>query len=368
MNLRDKLICYVLVPLCFILACPMNYIWSQQKITIVDAGQRKVQVPEDIRTIVGLGPGTLRTLVYLGVATKIVGVEGMEKRSQSARPYWLACPQFASLPVVGPGGPAGINKDPDLEAVLRLKPDVIFVSYMEIENAERLQSRLNIPVILLSGGRNLGDFLSSLEDALFVAAKVLGREKRAEEIMDFIKITKTDIIQRSSRLNIAPKPSTYVGCVGFKGLHGIESSETNYPPFVWTQALTFTYQPGQTGHLTIDKELLLRRNPDVIFVDASGLSVLRDDYAKKADYYKGLKAFQNNNIYVLYPLNAFAVNAGNALLNAYAVGKILYPGSFSDIDLPIKSDEIYTYLVGKPVYAEMEKYWGALGRRLHIEE
>jgi len=356
------------IPSCFILLLPANYIWSQEHSKIVDAGQREVHIPEQIRTVVGLGPGTLRTLVYLGVAEKVIGVEWMEKRSQSARPYWLACPQLGSLPVVGPGGPAGINKDPDLEVMLRLKPDVIFVSYMEIENADKLQARLNIPVVLLSGGGTLGDFLTSLGSALFVAGKVLRTEKRAKEIMDFIEMTKTDIIQRSSRVNGYPKPSTYVGCIGFKGLHGIESSEANYPPFVWTHARTYTHQPNEIGHLTVDKELILKWDPDIIFIDASGLRVLRDDYAKKTDYYKGLRAFQNSDVYVLFPLNTFAVNAGNALVNAYAVGKILYPLSFNDIDLPAKADEIYKFLVGKPVYKEMERCWGTLGRCLHLEE
>jgi iron complex transport system substrate-binding protein len=50
------------------------------------------------------------------------------------------------------------------------------------------------------------------------------------------------------------------------------------------------------------------------------------------------------------------------LTNAYAAGKILYPHRFTDIDLEKKADEIYTELVGRPVYKEMKTDYGPIGR------
>jgi hypothetical protein len=44
---------------------------------------------------------------------------------------------------------------------------------------------------------------------------------------------------------------------------------------------------------------------------------------------------------------------GVLLADAYAIGKILYPAAFSDIDPERKCDEIYTYLVGQPVYVQI---------------
>jgi iron complex transport system substrate-binding protein len=52
-----------------------------------------------------------------------------------------------------------------------------------------------------------------------------------------------------------------------------------------------------------------------------------------------------------------------ALADAYAIGKILYPQAFADIEPEKKADEIYTLLVGKPVYAEMKQTYGVLGRK-----
>ncbi|MGB9617417.1 MAG: iron ABC transporter substrate-binding protein [Desulfomonilaceae bacterium] len=341
--------------------------WTVEAKTIVDSAQREVQIPGRISRIVGLGPGTLRTLVYLGVADKIIGVEGMEKKSKSARAYWLAHPEFAALPVVGPGGPAGINKEPDLEVLLRLKPDVVFVSYMETENADKLQQKLGFPIVLLSAGGSLSDFESTLRNSLLTAGKVLDRTQRAEKVMQFIEMTKADVAKRISLTPARQTPSAYVGCVGFRGLHGIESSESQYPPFLWTGIRAFTDGLKAAGHLSVDKELLLKWNPELIFIDVSGLRVLRDDYSKNRDYYLGLTAFQTKRVYPLYPLNAFAVNAGNALVNAYAVGKIAFPKQFEDISLAAKADEIYSFLVGKPVYQGMVECWGPLAEPLILD-
>ena len=53
--------------------------------------------------------------------------------------------------------------------------------------------------------------------------------------------------------------------------------------------------------------------------------------------------------------------AATALADAYAIGKILYPAQFEDVELASKADEIYTFLVGKPIYKRMEKDYGPIG-------
>ena len=124
------------------------------------------------------------------------------------------------------------------------------------------------------------------------------------------------------------KPRAYMGCVAYKGLHGILSSEVNYPPFVWVKARTVTEDVGPSKHIMVDKEQFLKWNPDVIFVDVLGLGVLLQDRKLHPEYYGALKAFQDSRVYVLYPFNSYGVNVDNAVVNAYAIGKILYPDRF----------------------------------------
>lgn len=126
---------------------------AAERLTVTDLASRTVSVPLGPRRIICLGPGCLRLLCYLGAEGRLVGVEGFEKTSAIGRSYRYAKPSILGLPVIGPGGPAAINKEPDLEAVIGVKPDIIFITYMEPGKADALQQKLGVPVIVLSYGR-----------------------------------------------------------------------------------------------------------------------------------------------------------------------------------------------------------------------
>ena len=126
--------------------------FAQVRMKGVDLEKRTVGVPKNPERILCLGPGSLRLLCYLGMMKKVAGVERFEKTPPVGRAYLWANPDLTKLPAVGPGGPAGINKEPDLEAVLKINPQLIFISNMEPAKAEALQKKLNIPVVILSYG------------------------------------------------------------------------------------------------------------------------------------------------------------------------------------------------------------------------
>jgi iron complex transport system substrate-binding protein len=48
-------------------------------------------------------------------------------------------------------------------------------------------------------------------------------------------------------------------------------------------------------------------------------------------------------------------------VDAYFVGKTVYPERFEDIDPRIKADEIYTMFVGKPVFDQLNANCNNLG-------
>jgi iron complex transport system substrate-binding protein len=334
---------------------------ADERIRVTDLGKRTVEVPLNARRIICLSPGTLRLIVYLQASGRVVGVEDFEKNRPTGRPYILAHPELAVLPTVGPGGPGSINKEPDLEAVLKVKPDVIFISYMEPANADALQKKLGIPVVILSHGRfaSLDDYVY---DSLRVAGKILNAEQRAKEVIDYIENARKDLESRTHAATEAEKPAVYVGAVGYKGVQGIESTDANYTPLEWVGARNLAKTISPKDHLFIDKEKLLEWNPDVIFIDAGGLNLVKRDLDKKPEFYKGLKAFREKRVYIIYPFTYYVTNVSTAIADSYAVGKILYPDRFTDIEPKIKADEIYTFLYDKPLYQKMEKDFGPLGR------
>ena len=338
---------------------------AEDLVDITDMTGRQVSVPTDLSRIVCLGPGTLRLIVYLQAESKIVGVENMEKMNPGGRPYWLAHPELTQLPRCGPGGPASINKKPDLEAIIAVNPQLLFITYMDGPLANEVQQALGIPVVVLSYGA-FASFDETVYDALRLTGRILNQSQRAAKVVAYIESLRKDMYARTRNIPSSARPSVYVGGISYRGALGIESTEKRYTPFEWIGAnnLAGHIQTGIESHCFMDKEHLLKLNPDVIFIDGGGFALVQEDFRKKPQVYNALKAFRNGRVYTLLPFNWYTTNIDTALADAYAIGKILYPKEFKDIDPERQADKIYTILVGRPVYQEMKKDFGVIGRQV----
>jgi iron complex transport system substrate-binding protein len=333
---------------------------AQERMTVVDLEKRTVDVPQNPERILCLGPGSLRLICYLGMMKKVAGVERFEKTPPVGRAYLWANPDLAKLPAVGPGGPAGINKEPDLEAVLKVNPQLIFIANMEPAKAEALQRKLNIPVVVLSYG-GFATFDDIVFDSLRLAGKILKAEKRAEEVVAFIEGARRDLLKRTEAYEETKKPRVYIGGIGFRGTQGIESTDASYFPLDWVRARNLAKEVVPKGHVFVDKEKILSWDSDLLFIDGGGLGNIRQDYQKRMEFYRHLKAMKNRKVFLLFPYNWYVTNIDTAVADGFAAGKILYPQSFADLDPKKKADEVYTLLLGKPVYPQLEKEFGELG-------
>ncbi|NJE48978.1 iron ABC transporter substrate-binding protein [Thermococcus sp. 9N3] len=326
-------------------------------ITVTDMLGRTVKVPTNVSRVVAVGPGALRILVYLNATDKVVGIEEFEKRFSYGRPYILAHPELLKLPVIGPGGP---GKLPDMEALIKVHPQVIFMVFVSKQTADEVQEKTGIPVVVLSYGtlKNFTDpvFFKSL----LLAGKILGKEKRAEEVIKFIEEQQSYLENLTKGLK---SPRVYVGGIGFKGAHGITSTFTDYAPFTVLHLDNVASNlSSKNGWVQVDKEFLLKENPDYIFIDEGGLKIILEDYRSNPDFYNSLKAVKEGNLYGVLPYNFYNTNIGIAIADAYYIGKVIYPERFKDIDPVKKADEIFTFLVGKPVYSELAKEFGGFGK------
>lgn len=331
-------------------------------VSVTDMAGRTVVLPETPTRIACLGPGALRLIVYLNAADRVVGVEDMEKRNRVGRPYWIASPKLRNLPGVGPGGPAAINRKPDMEAILTAAPQALFVSYMEGGLANEVQAALNIPVVVLSYGAD-ATFDETVFDSLRVAGKVLAAESRAKAVVDFVRGLREDLRSRTDAVPESDKPAVWVGGIGSRGAHGLESTERDYFPLDWVRGRNIAreIESGFGSHVFADKEHLLKLNPDIVFIDGGGRQLVMEDVRKKPEFYRALPAFRERRVHQLLPFNHYSTNIGTAAADAYAIGKILYPEAFADVSPAEKADEIYAFMVGEPVYAEMAKSFGEIG-------
>jgi len=281
--------------------------------------------------------------------------ENIEKKQPTGRPYILAYPELKQLPVIGPGGP---DSSPDAEKLVSVKPDVIFAAYLvEKASADELQSKTNIPVVVLSYGQS-----ATFDDEVYKSISLIGRitasEKRSAEVVDYFKKCIEDLNSRTKEIPDPKKPGVYVGALGMKGMHGIESTQAKYPPFKSINARNVVDETGKTGSIMIDKEKLLSWNPDIVFIDESGYDLVRNDYKNNPQFYQSLNAFKKGEVYGQIPFNYYSTNLDTAMADAYYAGKVIFPDKFKDIDPVQKTDEIYQFLLGKPLYDQMAKGFG----------
>jgi len=327
-------------------------------VQVTDLLGRQVTVPADIDAVAAIGSGSLRIVVYADAADMVVGIEQSETKAPIARPYTLAHPELLELPIIGAGGP---DSAPDAEALASAAPDVIFAAQMlDAVSADKLQQATGIPVVVLSYG-DLGNFSDDFFTSLDLAGTVLGKAERTDAVVEFIEDALDDLAARTANIPEAEQPTVFVGALGYKGLHGLESTQARYAPFSALRVRSVTAGLQQSGSVMIDKEQLLTWDPDYLFVDLSGLSLVREDVRTNGALYRGLSAVQNSTVHAQLPFNNYSTNVGTALADAYYIGTLLYPEQFAEVDPALRADEFYTFLVGAPVYGQLTALYGPFG-------
>jgi iron complex transport system substrate-binding protein len=355
-----------IVPIAMIFAMLFSAIssFSEEKV-MIDAAGRRVKLPDRVEHVICSGPGCLRLLTYLQAQHLIVAVDDMEKRHPmfDARPYALANPQFKGYPLFGEF--RGYDH-PELIMALNPQPQAIFKTFSAMgHDPEKLQNKTSIPVLVLEYG-DLSNHRNSFYQALRIMGKVVGKEKRAEELISFFESTIKDLQDRTKNVPESERKTCYVGGIAFKGPHGFQSTELDYPPFLFVHARNVTYGSSmkEGGQSNVAKEKIIEWDPEILFLDlstlqmgdkAGGLFELKTDPA-----YWTLGAVQRGQVYGALPYNWYAQNFGSILANAYFIGKLLSPHRFRDIGPENKADEIYTFLVGKPVFREMDRMFQGL--------
>lgn len=314
--------------------------------TVTDLAGREVVVAEELERLVAFGPGALRLVAYLGATDRIVGIEDMEKRMARdlyVRPYASALDEaFLALPVVGTGGPGAL---PDVERTLMCRPHLIVAVGIDPGQLDNIQAKAGVPALYLSYGE-LGVWREEARRSLSLLGQVLGKSERAAAINEYVALLEQDLQRRTADIDESERPSAYFGGISYKGSHGLTSTEAGYPPGRMGGARNLADGLGKSGHFFVDKEQILVWDPEFIFVDAASRLILDQDFESNREFYRLLSASTSDRVLSLLPYNYYNTNIELALLNAYFVGKFLYPDRFSDISMEEKAREIMETLLG----------------------
>lgn len=329
---------------------------SEGMVTITDAFGREVSIPENPEKIAVVGSGSMRYFVYLGIdLDDVCAVDYQDSKlnieTVNVRPYALANPEILEIPEVGAA--KGVV---DNEKLLMSGADILFMGGASSSNAEvanEIQEKTGIPVVMFYTGNYVTD-AEKIQDTLLMLGDILDKEQRAKDLIAYFDAVEADLKKRVAGLSA--EETVYVGGVSYNGVHGLDGTDPTYYPFAVLNiknAAAEVTSVSQTGYAQISKEKLLEWDPDLILVDLSTLTAAEGGALvelKNDPSYRELTAVKNSMVYTINPHTSMNVNHETTLANAYFIGKLLYPEQFKDIDPVKKADEIYTFVVGEPVF------------------
>ena len=314
---------------------------------ITDSEGREVEIPEKVESIVCLNVGALRYTCYMQAQDLVIGVEDYEKEQSISRGYnYVNFELFQDLPVVGNNG------EHYPEEIISADPDVIVMSAYDDSDADSLQEKTGIPVVVVPGSDSMMD--EGAYETFRIMGELYGKEDRAQELLDYMDSIKEDLETRTADVAEEDKLTAYVAGVSYKGAHGFEGTEAGYGPFAAINAKNLADETGQTGPFDIDLEQVLAWDPDVIFVDFNGLDLVNEDYASNPEYYEQLTAVQEGRVYSQISFRSSASNLDTALADTYYAASVLYPEQFADVDPEEKAAEIFEMLLGENFYEDLK--------------
>ncbi len=317
--------------------------------TITDGLGRQVTVPETVEAVVGVGPGALRQIAYLGAIERVIGVEQMDDSLLSAT-FNLAYPELHDRPIIGSAGSGATGNS---EEILALDPDVIFFNG-QASQADTLQSQTDTPVV----GLSLADFVDAdARETVFstwrLIGSVLGVESRADELVAFVQRTIEALEARTADLPSDSRERAYVGAISYKGPQGLRTTRIRFPPFQWTGVENVAGAvSASVPSISVSIEELLAWDPETVFVSVGNLERARSD-ARSNPEYGDIDALRTGETYSILPHATYYHEYGSVFANAYFIGKIMYPDLFSDISLRGRTNEIFEQFLGTGLYDDL---------------
>lgn len=332
--------------------------------TITDALGREVTVPAAVEKIIPLG-NTPRMISYLGLADKVVGIGDCEIADSPLQAYaYVNRELWKDLPIVGSDSMGETSYYP--EELIQAAPDVIVCTY-GLDTVQDIERQTGLPVVAVT---DASLFTPEYEDGLRILGETCGAGERAEAVVEFINSCISDLRARTESIPDDDKPSILAAAATFKGSHGIEGVYSNYAVFDVisvndvTRGITDT---GIAGGLLVDKEQILAWDADLIFLDYSGVELVRQDMAENPDFYVQLKAFRNGDVYQCPNSTWHWSNVEIPLVSAYYMGSLLYPEAFADVDFEAKASEIFEFFLGTPDFLNTLAEAGAGYMKLDLE-
>lgn len=293
---------------------------------IIDFMNREVLIMSQPNRIVSCSPSTTEILAALNLTRYIIGVDE----------YSDYPPEVKHLRDEGVieniGGVTTIN----IEKILELKPDIVFVSAGLQGNLVPILEEKGLTIVALEASTILDVYREIL-----LVGKIMNIEDKALQLVNNIR-EKIDIVQSKLTYIQSKKSVVYIGWlepIWTTGrntfLNDIIGLAGGYNPLL-----------DSSGWFMTNPETMVTRNPEVIFITAMSIGMEPREVIEKLMNTPGLDsvdAVKNNRVYLLYGQaeNIF-IRPGPRIGEAVELlAKILYPEIFK-IEMPNTIGDEYT--------------------------
>jgi iron complex transport system substrate-binding protein len=307
---------------------------KEKQLTLVDDADRTVTVPRPVEKVVTTAIPALRDVVILGAADKVIGIDS--GTATGGKKYFCvqAHPELLDLPTVGS------RKEPNTEAILELKPDVVFVHSGSPAVADSIQEQTGIPVVCLQYVWTDPAAFSKTYESRRLTGRILGKEDRAEWLISYVEDELDQIREITNEIPEEEKPKVYALCSS-----GIKHTRV-YGPVEWAGgnnvAKEYLLSHGLAA-AQIDPEQVIIWNPDVIFLGCTGERV-----AQLLETHPGLeltKAVKEGKVYTIFG-PAYAWDLIQLVSETYYMAKLLHPDRFQDLDVEKEANRMFKEVYG----------------------
>lgn len=312
---------------------------------IVDQIGRTVTIPDKVERTVVLQHQTLNLLVQLDATDKVVGVMSNWKQ-QLGDGYTQLAPSLEKTPKVGD------LTSFDAESLVKLQPQVVFVTnYAPKEMIDKI-SALGIPVVAISLRKEVNDDKSTLnptlqneeqayneglKEGILLIGDIVNKSENAQAL---VNDTFKQREQVSQRLQDIPKEQRVRAYMANPDLTTYGSGK--YTGLMMEHAGAFNVAASTVkGYKQVSLEQVIAWDPEVIFIQDRYPQVV--DEIKQDTRWQVISAVKNNRIYLM---PEYAKAWGYPMPEAMAIGELwmakkLYPEKFSDIDIQKAANDWY---------------------------
>lgn len=306
--------------------------------TVTDMRGRTVSIKAEVDSIVCLSASSLRLISYFDAVDMVSGIDSFDAKAMGSpanyfkATYRIAYQNISSITSVG--------SEANFAEINATGADVIFSSIEDVGVLNDLQNKTNIAVVGLNaqGAFDIDD-MEAFGQQLTLIGKVLGREARAQELIDGINGLLDELEGYRAEVPENQRKEAYVGGMFYFMQGGFYKTTGKYLPFDLTCAENV--MPYMNNGNPYDTSLvdLMDADPDYIFVDsmtyASSSTAFQADEASLSN----VTAVANQDIYTTLVYKYYGTNWETEIINAFYIGTVLDPEVY-DYDMEDKANEI----------------------------